>query len=244
METLAASALSAEYRGVIPLRILALDAALAQCSAAVLAGDRVLAERVERGARGQVQRLAPMAAAVLETAGVTAAALDAVAVTLGPGSFTGVRAALALAHGLALAAGVPLVGVTVAEALAAALPPLSPGRALWVAVDSRRGRVFLDRDPAGEGRPQAVALDALPPPDGPVAVAGDAAIEVASRLAAAGIDTQLTDARQPLARHVARAAARRIANHMPGRPVLPLHVDAPEARLPAAGLRPAPAGAS
>ena len=55
---------------------------------------------------------------------MSAADLDLVAVTVGPGSFTGIRAALALAHGLALAAGVPVIGVTVGEALADALPHL------------------------------------------------------------------------------------------------------------------------
>ncbi len=102
-------------------RILALDAALGQCSAALLADGQVLAERVQHGERGQVQRLAPMLREVLDAGGTEARALDAVAVTLGPGSFTGLRAALALAHGLALAAGVTLIGVTVFEALAAAL---------------------------------------------------------------------------------------------------------------------------
>ena len=219
--------------------ILALDAALALCSAAVVADGRIAAEIVAPGERGQVQRLAPMLDSVLRAAGVSPGDLDAVAVTVGPGSFTGIRAALALAHGVALATGALLVGVTVAEALAAALPPL-PGRALWVALDSRRGRVFLDR---GDG-PQAVALTALPRPAGPVAVAGDAAAEIAARLAAGGVDAMLTDARQPLARFVAAAAALRIAQGRAGGAALPLYVDPPEARPPADGLRPRPVSAS
>ena len=155
-------------------------------------------------------------------------ALDAVAVTLGPGSFTGLRAALALAHGLALASGVPLLGVDVGEALAAAVPQ-PRGRALWVAIDGRRDRVFLDR---GDGF-AACALVDLPMPGGPVAVAGDAAAAVAARLAARGWDTRLTDARQPLARHVAAAALDRLAAGRPARPLLPLYVDPPAVTLPA-----------
>ena len=81
--------------------------------------------------------------------------------TVGPGSFTGIRAGLALAHGIALAAGVPVVGVTVGEALADSLPYLGE-RQLWVAIDSRRGRVFLERDDTVVATP----LDALPTPDG------------------------------------------------------------------------------
>jgi tRNA threonylcarbamoyladenosine biosynthesis protein TsaB len=86
-----------------------------------------------------------MAHDVLAEAGAAATSLDLVAVTVGPGSFTGIRAGLALAHGLALAAGVPVIGVTVGEALADSLPHLGERR-LWVAIDSRRARVFLERD--------------------------------------------------------------------------------------------------
>lgn len=101
-----------------------------------------------------------MAQAALVQAGVAPRQLAMVAVTVGPGSFTGIRAAVSLAHGIALAAKLPLVGVTVGEALRIA----DTGRQQWVAVDTRRGRVFLDR---GCGV-VAVALDALPDPGGPV----------------------------------------------------------------------------
>jgi tRNA threonylcarbamoyl adenosine modification protein YeaZ len=160
---------------------------------------------------------------------------DAVAVTVGPGSFTGLRAAMSLAHGLA-AAGVPLVGVTVAEALAEQVVDLG-GRSLWVAIDTRRGRVFLDRD----GGLRAVELPDLPLPVGPVAVAGDAAIIVCATLAARGVDVRLTDARLPHARYVALAAQRRLDSGLALREVQPVYVDPPEAKLPAGGLRPAPA---
>lgn len=217
-------------------RLLALDASLARCSLAVCAGEAVLAERIEDAARGQAQRLAVMAAEVLAAAPFPATALDIVAVTVGPGSFTGLRAALALAHGLALASGARLVGVTVTEALAAALPPQGC-RKLWVAVDSRRGRMFLDR---GDGA-EAVALEALPQPGCAVALAGDAAEAVAARLSARGCNVLVTEARQPQARHVARAALHRLAAGLPLAPAQPIYVDPPEARLPGAGLRPAPA---
>jgi tRNA threonylcarbamoyl adenosine modification protein YeaZ len=162
-------------------------------------------------------------------------AFDLIAVTVGPGSFTGIRAGLALAHGIALAAGVPLVGVSVGEALADAFPHLGR-RALWCAIDSRRGRIFLERD----GVVAAMATDDLPRPEGPVAVAGDAAPAVAARLAARDVDVMLTDARLPMARHIAMVAQRRAAGELPPRAAQPLYVDPPEARLPAAGLRPAP----
>ena len=147
-----------------------------------LAIDGVLvALRLADGDRGAAAILPRMAAEVLAEAGLDAASLDLVAVTVGPGGFTGLRAALALAHGLALAAGRRLAGVTTGEALAAALPDLG-GRALWVAIDDRRGGVFLER----EGTVARVAATAIPAPAGPVAIAGDAAVAVAARLAARG----------------------------------------------------------
>jgi tRNA threonylcarbamoyladenosine biosynthesis protein TsaB len=221
------------------MRILGLDAALARCSAAILEDGRLLAERVHEGARGYATTLPVLAAEVLAASGLRAADLDAVAATVGPGSFTGLRAALALAHGLALAAGRPAVGVTVAEALSEAVQ--APGRLVWVAIDSRRGRLSLDR--ISEGLPPgAMDESALPAPPGPVAVAGDAAPAAAARLAARGADVLLTDARLPLARHVAAVGARRLAGALPPLTAQPAYLDPPEAKLPAGGLRPPPAG--
>jgi tRNA threonylcarbamoyladenosine biosynthesis protein TsaB len=217
------------------MRILALDAALARCSAAVVTDDQVVALRQEAAGRGQGALLAPMAHAVLAEAGLAATDLDGVAVTVGPGSFTGLRAAIALAQGIALAAGRPVVGVTVAEAMAEALPRLG-GRALWVAIDSRRGRVFLHRG----GGFASMALDALPPAGGRVAVAGDAAVAVAGWLAGRGEDVMLTDVRLAAIRDVAVVAARRLRGELPALPALPLYIDPPEAKLPSHGLRPSP----
>ncbi len=203
--------------------ILALDAALSGCSAGVVGPNGVLAERHATGARGQFAALPMMAQSVLSQAGVAPGQLAMVAVTVGPGSFTGIRSALSLAHGIALAAKVPVVGVTVGEALA--VP--DHGRLQWVAVDTRRGRVFLER---GTGI-TTEALDALSVPSGPVSLAGDAAIAVASRLAARGADVLLLPARMPTPAGVAAAARRRVDAGPDVRPVQPLYVDPPEARL-------------
>ena len=202
--------------------VLVLDAALDGCLAGVVAEGRLIAERRQSGGRGSAAGLPAMAAEVL--AGVEG--LGAVVVTVGPGSFTGVRAALAVAQGIGLAAGVPVVGVTVGEAIRA---EAGKDRAVWVVVDSRRGRVFLD-----DGAEVAsVALDALPVPGGAVAVGGDAAIAVACRLAARGDDVQLLDARRPGSLGIAAAGAGG------GRAAMPLYVDGVEARANPLG-RPAP----
>jgi tRNA threonylcarbamoyladenosine biosynthesis protein TsaB len=219
------------------VRVLALDAALARCAAAVVVDEQTVAVRQEDVARGHAALLPVMANAVLDEVGLRATSLDLVAVTVGPGSFTGIRAGLALAHGIGLAVGALVVGVTVGEALAVALPHLGDRR-LWVAIDSRRGRIFLERD----GVVLAVALDTLPAAQGKVAVAGDAAAAVASRLAARDVDVMLTDARLALVRHVAVVAERRFKGMLRPLPAQPLYVDPPEAQLPAGGLRPPPVG--
>jgi tRNA threonylcarbamoyladenosine biosynthesis protein TsaB len=215
------------------MRILALDAALARCSAAVVVDGEAVAGRQQDAARGHAALLPTLAQAVLAEAGIAPPQLDLIAVTVGPGSFTGLRASLALAHGIALAAGVRLVGVSVGEALADGLPYLGR-RTLWSAIDSRRARIFLERN----GEVVALALDDLPRPEGPVAIAGDAAIAVAARLAAREVDVMLTDARLPMTRHVAMVGARRLAGELPPRAAQPIYVDPPEARLP---LEPPPA---
>jgi tRNA threonylcarbamoyladenosine biosynthesis protein TsaB len=215
-------------------RILALDSALARCSVAIVLNDSIAAMRQQHGERGQATFLPLMAAAVFREAAIEPATLDFVAVTIGPGSFTGIRAALAFAHGIALGAGLPVVGVSVGEALAEALPHLGH-RALWSAIDTRRGRVFLERGDTV----QAFELGNLPAPDRPLAIAGDAAVEVAATLAARDFDVMLTDARFPQPRHVAIAALRRHRSEPSPRPAQPLYVDPPEARLPAA-RRPPP----
>ncbi len=202
--------------------VLALDAALSGCSAGVVGPDGVLAERRAVGARGQVAALPAMARAVLSQVGIAPAQLTMVGVTIGPGSFTGIRAALSFAHGVAISAKLLLVGVTVGEALA--VP--DHGREQWVAVDTRRGRVFLDR---GRGV-TTVSLDMLPNPSGPVSLAGDAAVAVASRLAARGADVLLLPGRMPTPAGVAMAARCRVSMGLERRPVQPLYVDPPDAR--------------
>ena len=204
------------------MRILALDAALGPCSVSLVADGTMLAQRHSADPRGASAALPGLVEDVLADAG---AGFDAVAVTVGPGSFTGIRAALALGHGLALGAGVPIFGVTCMAALRAAWTPVA-GTTLWTAIDTKRGRVFLDDG----GRLATVALDALPQPTGAVAVAGDAAADVARRVGAFFTGIVAIEAQ-----FVAQAAfdgAQRVAPQ-------PLYVEPPEAR-PAAALRPAP----
>lgn len=210
-------------------RILAIDAALGRASVAVLEANEVLAERALEPGHGQAGALALLVASALAEAGLSASSLTSIAVSIGPGSFTGLRASIALAHGLAAGADIPLAGIPVAAAFAQGLD--LGGRILWVAIDSRRNRVFLDR----AGSLAAFAMRDLPRPESPVAIAGDAAPMVASWLAARDANVLLTSRRAISAIDVARAALKGIAH-----PAQPIYVDPPEAKLPAGGLRPPP----
>lgn len=167
--------------------VLAMDSSTSACSAALWADGRVLARRLSPMARGQSEALMPMVAEVMEEAGLSFADLGLLAVTVGPGAFTGLRIGLAAARGLALAAGLPLAGVATTEAVAAGVAEEERrGRTLLVAIESRRDEKWMQLfdaalNPLSEIRAlrpdQASELAA-----GPVAVAGDAAALVLAHL--------------------------------------------------------------
>jgi tRNA threonylcarbamoyladenosine biosynthesis protein TsaB len=98
--------------------VLAIDTTLDACSVAITRDGDVLAARSERMSKGQAERLAPMAQEAIKAAGIAFKQLDRIAVTTGPGSFTGVRVGLSFARALALALDKPCVGVSTLEALA------------------------------------------------------------------------------------------------------------------------------
>jgi tRNA threonylcarbamoyladenosine biosynthesis protein TsaB len=209
------------------MRILAIEGALARCSAAVWADGTVVAAAATDAPRGQPALLPPMVRDVLARAG---GAPDAVVVGVGPGGFTGLRAAIALAEGIARGAGCPLAGITTGEALLAALPPdMRAGRSVWAAIDNRRGRVVLELfapDDAMPAAPLVAALDALPPTRGPVLVLGDAAEAIAAVLRARG-DAAQAHPGLPDAADLARLAAQRLRAGLPPRPAAPLYAEPP-----------------
>lgn len=136
------------------MRVLAIDTALSACSVAVVetADDAALNHVVSLPmARGHAEALMPEVARVLEAAGGLGG-VARVAVTVGPGSFTGLRVGLACARAIGLGAGLPVVGVTTLSALAAPLLDLGDGAApVAAAIDARHGRVFFQVF-AGDGR--------------------------------------------------------------------------------------------
>jgi tRNA threonylcarbamoyladenosine biosynthesis protein TsaB len=213
------------------MKVLALDSATGACSVAVTRRDAVLARRDAVQDRGQAEILVPMVEAALSEAGLGYADLDRLAVTVGPGTFTGIRIALATARGLALATGRPLLGVTTFEALAHAVAPgLLAGRTLVVAIDSRRAELYVQAfgpDLVPLGAPVMDLPGAIPLPPGPLLLVGDAAAALAS---AAGPRAEVAgQVRNPDAAVVARLAARR---PLPDAAPSPLYLRAPDVTLP------------
>jgi len=120
--------------------VLALDTCLAACSAAVLSGDETLAASSVAMTRGHQEHLGPMIGSLMAEAALDFAAIDLIAVTIGPGSFTGLRVGLAFAKGLAFALERPCAGVGVLPALAASAAV--PGLCAAV-VGAGRERVYV-----------------------------------------------------------------------------------------------------
>ncbi|RMF12046.1 MAG: tRNA (adenosine(37)-N6)-threonylcarbamoyltransferase complex dimerization subunit type 1 TsaB, partial [Alphaproteobacteria bacterium] len=199
--------------------VLAIDTSQGACSAALLEGDVVRAHAFEVLGRGHAERLVPMVQDVMAAAGRGFSDLDLIGVTVGPGTFTGVRIGLAAARGFALAQGLPVAGVTstevVAEAVALApegddLPPR-----LAVIHDARRGEVYIqlfERDdpeapPHPSGDPEVVGCEHVTEylPAGALAVAGTGVGLVGAAIAAANPEAViLTGFEYPDARYVAR----------------------------------------
>src|ERR1700748_3661782 len=98
--------------------ILSVDTALGACSVAVLKDENILAHRFVEMARGHAEALAPMVQDTMAQAGIEFSALDRLAVTTGPGTFTGQRVGLAFMRGLRVALNKPLIGITTLSAMA------------------------------------------------------------------------------------------------------------------------------
>jgi tRNA threonylcarbamoyladenosine biosynthesis protein TsaB len=203
--------------------VLAIDTCLFACAVAVVDGERVRSRRVEPMSRGHQERLAPLAQEAMAESGLRFDQLERIGVTVGPGSFTGLRVGLAFAKGLGAALSIPVVGVGSLEALA------EPERGDVLAVlDAKRGQVYLQ---AFSGGAPVSAPDALPvelaaarvaefAPD--ILIGTGAALLAGLRPDARIIEADTTE---PVA--VARLAAARTPV-----PPRPLYLRAPDAKLP------------
>ena len=225
-------------RGAGPT-LLAIETAGSACSAAVGRGPVVLAAERQAMRYGHVEALLPMIDRVVAASGVSRAALDGIAVALGPGGFTGIRVGLGAAQGIALALKARLIGVTSFAAVAAALPA-GPGVAL-IALDSRREDLYVQLFDRSSGlalsEPAAVMPVALVEYVGALAadsallIAGDIA-EIAAAALAGRFDTEIAAESAPDARGVLAAALRQIDREPAESPVRPLYLRPPDVTMP------------
>jgi tRNA threonylcarbamoyladenosine biosynthesis protein TsaB len=125
--------------------ILAIDTALDACAAAVLDTEtgKLTARESQAMKRGHAEALMPLIGRVIAASGTAFAGLGRIAVTTGPGSFTGLRVGLSAARGIALAANIPVVGVTTLAAYAAPIVSQNAEYAVISAIDARHDHVYL-----------------------------------------------------------------------------------------------------
>jgi tRNA threonylcarbamoyladenosine biosynthesis protein TsaB len=207
--------------------VLGVDTCLNACGVAVTDGARVLAAAREPMTRGHQERIATLTREVMAAAGVDFAALDRIGVTVGPGSFTGLRVGLAFAKGLSAALGAPAIGIGVLEALAAE----APDGLCVAAVDARRDQAYVQafRDGAALGPPEALGLhDAR---EQVTALAAGGALTLIGS-GAPLLQPAAPGARVVLAEGADPAVVARLAASRPPAAPMPLYLRAPDARLP------------
>lgn len=212
--------------------ILAMDAACGPCSVALTQGEALLAYAREDRPTLQAARLVPLVEAAMREAGMGFDAVDAIAATVGPGSFTGIRIALAAARGFGFAAGKPVHGISTLACLAQDALAQKP-----------EATAILALLPAGKGEAYAQLFGA-----GPLRATSDIMLCAPEMLMPhiphGGIVTGAVSLLPPLPKTIhaiealpdARAAASIAAGDLPELvlPPLPLYIRPPDAKLPAA----------
>jgi tRNA threonylcarbamoyladenosine biosynthesis protein TsaB len=222
--------------------VLALETATDLVGAAVADDRGVRAASWSVGRRRHAESLAPAVEHVCAHAGVALGDLEAVAVDVGPGLFTGLRVGVAMANGLALALGVPVTGLPSVELLAEAVAEGPCRGDLLSVVDARRGQVFLRPYHLGPGGPEPRGETTLASPEAlqgaaalaetPLAV-GDGALRYRAELEAGGAVVGGPALAFPRPETLARLVGRRSVGDLPapGRPVTPVYLRAPDVRI-------------
>jgi tRNA threonylcarbamoyladenosine biosynthesis protein TsaB len=184
------------------MRVLAIDTALAACAAAVLDTDHgIIASESLPMVRGHAEALIPLIARIMKQSNTSFRDLGRVAVTTGPGSFTGVRVGLAAARGFGVATGVPVVGVSTLSVYAAPYLAANGKSSVVAAIDARHDHVFLQVfGPGGQTlvSPRLAPLrEAIGAASGaPACLVGSAARAVAEGLAKDAAPPRAVDPRE------------------------------------------------
>ncbi|MBL8587423.1 MAG: tRNA (adenosine(37)-N6)-threonylcarbamoyltransferase complex dimerization subunit type 1 TsaB [Methylobacteriaceae bacterium] len=219
------------------MKILAIDTALGATAACVMQAGADAPESAESilMQRGHAEALMPLVARVLALVEGGLASIDRIAVTVGPGSFTGIRVGVAAARALGLARGVPVVGVSTLSALAAPLIADRQPGLVAVAIDARHGNIFVQAYASGgrtllsprlAGAREAMrALGA-----GPVRVAGSGAPALAAEAWHMGLKAEIVGPIE--APDIAYVARLGLLADPAAAPARPLYLKAPDAKPP------------
>ncbi len=186
------------------MRILAIDTALDACAACVATdeSDDLLGEEVMPLARGHAEALLPLIERVMAQVDGGFESLGRVAVTVGPGSYTGLRVGLSAARAIGLATGIPVVGVTTLSALLAPQLAINGEGLIVAAIDARHGAVYLQAMSVAEGvvvPPSHIGLDeAVRHFAGQkITVVGSGAPALAAAAKTQGIEAEVADTGPP-----------------------------------------------
>ena len=212
------------------MRLLAIDTASEACSVGIVDGDRVFTLSGDAG-RGHAERLMGMIATAMAEAGLAFADLDRIAVTVGPGSFTGVRVGIAAARGLALVAGTSTAGVTTLAVHATEARLAFGPRPVLAVVAAGRGELYgalydaegSELEPPRAGSAQAFAALA----DGGAVLAGSGADLL---LAALPMDTGVQVAHRRLSPSVGALCMLALRSPATDGPPRPLYLRPPDAK--------------
>lgn len=217
--------------------ILAIDTALDACAAGVLdtGAGKLIAQESQAMKRGHAEALMPLIARVIKQSGIAFAGLDRIAVTTGPGSFTGLRVGLSAARGIALAANKPVVGLTTLTAYAAPVVGQNGEQPVISAIDARHDHVYF-QVVSGNGssliRPRVAPIEEALGASrfGAPHLVGNAARILADRWPAHALPPFKVDAQPaPDIAWVAWLGAAVSPNTAPARPY---YLRAPDAKLP------------
>jgi len=177
--------------------LLAIDTALDACAACVLdtRTGRMMAHESQLMKRGHAEALMPLLGRVMQQSGLAFAELDRIAVTTGPGSFTGLRVGLSAARGIGLAAGKPIVGITTLAAYAAPVVTRNGPAPVIAAIDARHDHVYFQ---AVSGNGTALQPPCVIPIDEAIAATRFGAPHLVGNAAALLAARWPTDAEQPI----------------------------------------------
>lgn len=232
------------------MKILAMDTALNACSVALMNGGKVIDFSHEIRSRGHAEKLLPLIKSMMHGANYRFSDLDAIAVTVGPGTFTGLRIGLAAARAISLAAAKPCIGVTTLECLAAAIPfSEAQSHEIVSVIDARRQELYFQRFGyiSNEGPPlpksEAKAI--------PITKIQDELIDIPSIYIGSGTELlsksdldkgpiwRISEGEpNPDARIIAKLAIMKLQTQKYTSPPAPLYLRAPDAKLPG-GINPA-----